>query len=364
MSHRYAVIMAGGGGSRLWPVSRRKTPKQALSLLGGRSLFQKTFERMASVLPPDHIFVVTIAEQAAMLQEQVPEIPKENFLLEPAPRGTASVVGLAALALQARDPDALMYVLPSDHYIRNEDLFKLLLDVASQVANDGYLVTLGVTPTYPSTAYGYIERGARLQGDFFYPIYNVKRFKEKPDAENARKMLLSGNFSWNSGMFVWRADRILEEIGQHMPALKASLDRIASVWHTPRRDEMLRSVWPDLENQTIDYGVMEKAERVAVLPAGGLEWSDVGSWNSLFDVLIPDEHGNIVFGSQHLGLDTQNSLVYSYSNEEKRLVVTIGVDDLIIVDGGDVLLVCHRDEAQRVREVVQMLKEDNQQERL
>lgn len=362
--HQYAVIMAGGGGSRLWPVSRRATPKQALSLIEDRSLFQKTVERMAAILPYDHILVVTIAEQAEMLRQQMPDIPPENFLLEPAPRGTASVVGLAAVALLERDPDAVMFVLPSDHYIRNEDLFYLLLRVATDVAEHGYLVTLGITPTYPSTAYGYIERGERLHEGFFYPVYRVKRFKEKPDAKSARRMLLQGQFEWNSGMFIWRADRIMEEIALHMPGLKSALDAIAATWSKPERESVLQSVWMDLETRTVDYGVMEHAEKVAVLPASGLEWSDVGSWNSLFDVLLPDENGNIVFGSQHIGLDTQNSLVYSPSDGPKRLVVTIGVDDLIIVDGGDVLLVCRKDDAQKVRDVVKMLKDDRQSEYL
>ncbi len=356
--HGYAVIMAGGGGTRLWPVSRRERPKQVLSLLEERSLFQATVERVAAALPYEHIYVVTVAEQADALRRQVPDIPAENFLIEPLPRGTASVVGLAAVALQKRDPEAVMYVLPSDHYIRNQDLFHMLLYVATDIANQGYLVTLGITPGYPSTAYGYIERGERLPQNFLYPVYRVRRFKEKPTLASAREMLKQGNCDWNSGMFIWRADEILRAMEQYMPALKTSLDAIAAAWDTPQRDEVIWQQWPNLEIETIDYGVMERADKVAVLPASGLEWSDVGSWNSLFDVLLPDEAGNIVFGSQHLGLDTKNSLVYS--NGEKRLVVTIGVEDLIIVEDGDVLLVCHKDDAQRVREVVKELKERHQ----
>ncbi len=356
--HGYAVIMAGGGGTRLWPVSRRARPKQMLPLLEERSLFQATVERVTAVLPPEHIYVVTIAEQAAALRQQVPDIPPENFLLEPMPRGTASVIGLAAIALQQRDPEAVMYVLPSDHYIRNQDLFHMLLYVATDIANQGYLVTLGITPTYPATAYGYIERGERLPQNFLYPVYRVRRFKEKPSVEKARQMLRQGNYDWNSGMFIWRADQILRAMAQHMPDLKTALDEIAAAWDTPQREDVVLQVWPQLKNETIDYGIMEHAGQVAVLPASGLEWSDVGSWNSLFDVLIPDADGNIVFGSQHLGLETYNSLVYS--NGDKRLVVTIGVEDLIIVEDGDVLLICHKDDAQKVRDVVDELKTRHQ----
>ncbi len=361
-THGYAVIMAGGGGTRLWPVSRKARPKQMLPLLEERSLFQATVARVAAALPYDHIYVVTVAEQAADLQQQAPEIPAENFLLEPMPRGTASVVGLAAVALQKRDPQAVMYILPSDHYIRNQDLFHMLLYVATDIANQGYLVTLGITPTHPSTAYGYIERGERLEQDFLYPVYRVRQFKEKPSVEKARQMLVQGNYDWNSGMFIWRTDRILAAMEKHMPGLKQNLDEIAAAWDTPQRNEVIRRVWPQLENETIDYGIMEHAEQVAVLPASGLEWSDVGSWNSLFEVLLPDENGNIVFGSQHLGLDTKNSLVYS--NGTTRLVATIGVEDLIIVEDEDVLLICHKDDAQKVRDVVKELKQRRQMQYL
>lgn len=358
--HGYAVIMAGGGGTRLWPVSRRDRPKQMLPLVEARSLFQTTVERIAGALPYDRIYVVTVADQVAGLQQQAPQIPHENFLIEPMPRGTASVVGLAAIALQQRDPDAVMYVLPSDHYIRNRDLFHMLLYVATDVANQGYLVTLGISPTYPATGYGYIERGEKLPQNFLYPVYKVRQFKEKPDVESARDMLASGNFDWNSGMFIWRTDRILEAIRVHMPSLYAGLEKISASWGASisKRQEVVATVWPELENETIDYGVMEQAEDVAVLPASGLGWNDVGAWNSLFDILFSDDNGNIVFGSRHIGIDTKNSLVYS--NGDKQLVVTIGVEDLIIVEDSDTLLVCHRNDAQKVRDVVRLLEEKNQ----
>jgi mannose-1-phosphate guanylyltransferase len=355
LDHTYAVIMAGGGGTRLWPLSRKSKPKQMLPLLEeNRTLFQTTVERLEGLLPPERILVVTVAEQAEGLREQAPELPAENFLIEPAPRGTASVVGLAAVALRQRDPAAVMAVLPADHFIRNRDLFHLLIRVAVDVAEKDYLVTLGITPTYPGTGYGYIQRGEPIPERVIYPVYGVKKFREKPNEVQAREMLSTGDHSWNSGMFVWRVDAILAEIGRQMPELKSALEGIAAGWGGARRDEVIQRVWLDLENVTVDYGIMEHADKVAVLPAGGLDWSDVGSWDSLFDVLLPDKEGNINFAGNHIAEDTHNSLVYG--NRDDRLVVTIGVDDLIIVDTGDVLLVCHKDQAQKVRMVVDSLK--------
>ncbi len=355
LDHTYAVIMAGGGGTRLWPLSRRDKPKQMLPLIEEhRTLFQATVERLRGLLPGDRIYVVTVDGQMESLREQSPEIPAENFLAEPAPRGTASVVGLAAVTLRARDPQAMMAVLPADHFIRNRDLFHLLIRVAVDVAEKDYLVTLGITPTYAATGYGYIQRGEPIPERVIYPVYRVSKFKEKPNEAQARLMLSTGDHSWNSGMFVWKADAILAEIGRQLPGLGSALDEIAAGQGSARREEIIQRVWPDLETVTVDYGVMEHADKVAVLPAGGLEWSDVGTWDSLFDVLLPDEDGNIVYAGQHIAEDTHNSLVYGQGGD--RLVVTIGVDELIIVDAGDVLLVCHKDHAQKVRNIVDGLR--------
>ena len=352
--------MAGGGGTRLWPVSRKKRPKQMIPLVEERTLFQATVQRLEGILPPDHIMVVTVEEQAGALMAQAPEIPSGNFLLEPEPRGTASVVGLAAAVLLQRDPKAVMAVLPSDHFIRNRDLFFLLLRVAVDVAEKDYLVTLGITPSYPATVYGYIQRGDPLPETFFYPAYRVVRFQEKPDEGQARDMLKAGSYSWNSGMFVWRASAILDEIGRQMPGLKSGLDEIMAAWGGPRQTAALRKVWSGLKPETVDYGIMEHATRVAVLPASGLEWSDIGNWDSLFDVLLPDKDGNIVFSSRHIPVETANSLVYG--NKSGRLIVTIGVDNLIIVETEDVLLVCRKDQAAKVRQVVERLRNTDQEE--
>jgi mannose-1-phosphate guanylyltransferase len=361
MEHTYAVIMAGGSGTRLWPVSRKKHPKHILPLLGERTLFQGTLDRLEGLVSLDHVLVVTTANQVEELKSQALEIPQDNFLVEPQPRGTASVVGLAAAVLVRRDPEATMMVLPSDHYIRNTDLFQLVMRVAVEVAQNGYLVTLGIRPTFAATGYGYIQRGASLPEKYAYPVYRVQQFTEKPDETRARQMLASGDHSWNSGMFVWRVDRILNEITRLMPDLKTALDQIGAAWDSPERKQVLKSIWPSLKAETIDYGVMERAENVAVLPAGGLDWSDVGSWDSLFDVILPDESGNVVVNGQHMLLETHGSLILA---GDKKLVVVIGVDDLIVVDTEDAMLVCRRDRAQQVRQVIENLKKTNREDYL
>lgn len=350
----YAVIMAGGGGTRLWPLSRQSQPKQMLRLIDDRSLFQIAVQRLAGIFPPDRILVVTVAGQAVELHQQAPEIPSDNILIEPDPRGTASVIGLAGIVLQERDPQALMAVLTSDHFIGNVDKFQRLLRSALLVAQDGYLVTLGIEPTSPATGYGYIQRGESIGVYHGLNAYLALRFKEKPDETQASEMLASGDHAWNSGMFVWQVNQIMEEFARQMPELSTSLKKISQAWDTQDREIVLDQEWSAIKTETIDYGIMEGARRVAVIPAEGLKWSDVGSWDTLFDVLTPDQAGNIVLGGQYIGLGTSDSLVYN--NQEDRLVVTIGIENLIVVDTGDVLLVCRKEEAQMVRQVVNQLR--------
>jgi mannose-1-phosphate guanylyltransferase len=361
MEHTYAVIMAGGGGTRLWPISRKKHPKHVLPLLGTRTLFQSALDRLDGFIPAERILVVTTSSQAEELEKQAPQLSQANFLIEPQPRGTASVIGLAASVIKKHDPKAVMLILTSDHSIRNDDLFRLVMRVAVQVARKDYLVTLGITPTFPATGYGYIKRDAPLPEKFDYPVYQVLQFIEKPDETKARVLLASGEASWNSGMFIWRADRILDEFARQMPELKERLDRIGAAWGESEQNTVLQIEWPQLKTETIDYGIMEHANNVAVLPAGGLEWSDVGSWDSMFDVLLPDEHGNVVVNSEHMALDTRDSLIYSTT---RKLVVTIGVNDLIVVDSDDALLVCRRDQAQQVRQVIEDLKKTHREDYL
>lgn len=350
----YAVIMAGGGGTRLWPLSRAAQPKQMLKLIDDQSLFQIAVSRLAGDFPPARILVVTIAEQAAELQTQAPQIPPENFIIEPMPRGTASVIGLAGVVLGHRAPDAVMAVLTADHFIGNEEKFLQLLGAAYQVAQDDYLVTLGIEPTSPATGYGYIHQGQKIGLYSKLNAYQVLKFKEKPDRAQAEALLISGDHAWNSGMFVWQVEQIMEEFALQMPDLSTRLNRISQTWNTPDFEAVINQEWPKINPETIDYGIMEGAQRVAVIPAEGLRWNDVGSWDSLFDVFQPDQDGNIVRGGKHIAQDTSGTLVFQ--NQDQRLIVTIGVENLVLVDTGDVLLVCQKDDAQNVRQIVNQLR--------
>ena len=354
----FAVIMAGGGGTRLWPLSRQSRPKQMLSFGQDRSLFQAAVDRLGGLFTPDRILVVTVEQQASALQEQYPEIPAKNFLLEPMPRGTASVVGYAASVLNKRNPDAVMAVLTADHIIGNLKLFQQILTFAYEVAGGNHLVTLGVTPTFPATGYGYIRRGDLISAYQGIDVFQVLEFTEKPEHKEAERMFDSGDYAWNSGMFIWRTDVILREISRQMPELSSQLAVIQDAWDTPDQERTVREIWPEIKPQTIDFGIMEHAEKVAVIPAVGLDWNDIGSWEALFDLLPADENGNIVQDVIHFGLDTKRSIVFGTG--QPRTVVTIGVRDLVVVDTGDILLICSRDHAQQVRQVVKELKEKGQ----
>lgn len=355
--HYYAVIMAGGGGTRLWPLSRKERPKQMLSLVGENSLFQMAVNRLEAVFPPERIFIVTVEDQASALQKQCPDIPAENFLLETMPRGTAAVVGYAAAVLQEIDPEAVMAVLTADHIIGNQRLFEDILEAARQTAEEEYLVTLGIDPTYPATGYGYIHLGSDLGDHNGLSVSRVLNFTEKPDLKRAEEMLANRNYAWNSGMFFWRVEVILQEISRQMPDLAQKLAVIGDAWGTPEAETTIRKVWPEIQRQTIDYGIMEHAKNVAVIPAVGLNWNDVGSWDALYDVLEPDQDGNISRGADLISLASSGMMIYTAENP--RTVVTIGTEDLIIVNTGDILLVCSRENAQQVREVVRKLENES-----
>lgn len=346
----FALIMAGGSGTRLWPLSRENRPKQMLKLVGETTMFQQSVRRLAPLFSGEQVFTVTRREHVELLAGQTPELPVQNFIVEPQGRGTAPAIGLAALHLRRRDPQAVMAVLTADHHIANTAQLRHALSAALEIAHQGCLVTLGITPAGPVTGYGYIEQGVTWGTIQDLPVYRVLRFTEKPDLETAAKMVASGRFSWNSGMFVWKVSRILEEFARQMPEFYRQLQTVDAALDTPDYERVLNYVWPRVAKQTIDYGIMEGAKDVVVIPVE-MGWNDVGSWGSLVGLLPTDEHGNTIIGD-HLAIDTQDTLVFG----SDRPVALIGVHDLIVVDAGDALLVCHKDQEQRVREIVDRLK--------
>lgn len=350
----YAVILAGGSGTRFWPLSRKKTPKQLMSVFGGKSMLQRTVERVLP-LGPKRVLVVTNALQAEETARQLREYQGEcriDVIAEPVGRNTAPAIGLAASIIARYDPDGVMLVLPADHYIVQEEKFRATVLKAREAAMNGYLVTMGVVPSRPETGYGYIEAEMELRGAGPYP---VKRFVEKPDLARAVEFIDAGNFYWNSGMFAWRADVILDRLMAHMPELAAVLARLTfseDVWELEDLKPQIEAIYGEIDGESIDFGVMEKADNVVVIPAD-FGWSDVGSWSALPEVMAPDQAGNVAINvRQDLALDAGDCLVYGGG----KLTALIGVRELIVVDTPDALLVCHRDRAQDVKKVVEELE--------
>ncbi len=352
--HLYAVIMAGGVGSRLWPRSRTVSPKQFLDLVGPHTMLQDTVRRIEPLVPIERIVVVVGEEHADTVLEQVPDLSADNLVLEPQARGTAPCIGLSALVIQQRDPEAVMSVFPADHQIADAARFRRAIAAAAQVAGDDYLVTLGITPYEANTGYGYIQRGASLGKKDGFEAYEVQRFAEKPNEANAQAFVESGEYYWNGGIFVWKVKTILGEIENHLPRLYEELQAVSAAWGTERRDAVLASAWQQVPKTTIDYGIMEKASRVATI-AVDIGWDDVGNWSNLSDLLESDEKRNVIRGrGRTLLVDTAESYVYASAG---RLVAAVGLEDFVIVDTPDALLVCPKARAQDVREVVEALEE-------
>ncbi|HJX39272.1 MAG TPA: mannose-1-phosphate guanylyltransferase [Anaerolineae bacterium] len=353
----YAVVLAGGSGKRLWPLSRRESPKQLLDITcQEKTLIRETYARLQPLVPDENLFVITAGQYVASTREQLPSLPAANVIAEPEGRGSAPAIGLAAVHLLRKDPDAVMACLPADHHIAEPERFRRALSAAGQVAQQGHLVTLGIRPQRPHTGYGYIELGQRLADVDEHAVYAVRRFTEKPDEETAALFVEGGRHLWNSGMFIWKASVILEEIARHLPRLHACLSELAGVLGTDKEEEVLARSWCQVEKETIDFGVMEKADSVVVVPVE-MGWSDIGSWASLIELLPADGDGNVVVGN-HLGLETKGSLIYS----PRRLVATVGVENLIIVETEDAILICPRERAQEVKRLVDRLEEEGWQE--
>lgn len=344
----YAVIMAGGAGSRFWPLSRAARPKQVLPLGPTKEpLVAATVRRIRNLVPPERVLVVTSAQLADAIAEVLPEVPRENLLLEPVGRNTAPCVGWAAARVARTDPSAKLLVLPADHHIEDEARFERVLRAALAAADSGDLVTVGLTPTRPDTGFGYIEVGDAREGE----ARAVTRFVEKPDLARAQSFLASGNFLWNSGMFFFRADAVLEAIRAQLPELAAGLDAFDRASSEGREDEVVRETFGTLPNISIDHGVMERAPRVAVVP-GAFGWSDLGTWITAWELAQKDEDGNRL-PEESVAIDARGNHVVAKAG---KLVALVGVEDLVIVDTDDALLVVPRARAQEVRAVVDALK--------
>ncbi|MBW6486572.1 MAG: NTP transferase domain-containing protein [Syntrophobacterales bacterium] len=349
----FAVIMAGGRGTRFWPRSREKMPKHLLDIQSEKSLIRETVDRIRPLVPPERTLIVTGRSHAVELIRLLPEIPAENIIIEPVGRNTAPCIGLAALHIQKRAGDAVMLVLPSDHRIAAEGQFRRILEAAAvAAASQEALLTIGIKPTGPATGYGYLEAGELFAKDGDLPIHRVKSIREKPDLATAEEFLKNGEFLWNSGMFIWKASTILNEIARFLPEINKGLIEIKSVLGGEGEAGVVERVYPSLPSVSIDYGVMEKAKDVLVIP-GDFGWSDLGSWDALWEVSPKDERGNVVRG-RFIGIDAGDSLVYS----PEKLVAIVGVRDIFVVETKDALLICRRDCSQDVRKVVEKLEKE------
>jgi mannose-1-phosphate guanylyltransferase len=351
--------MAGGRGTRFWPKSRERMPKHLLDIAGERTLIQETVTRIETLVPAENILIVTGLSHAGELMKQLPNIPPENVLIEPVGRNTAPCIGLAALHVKRKHPEEVMAVLPADHIITDAREFCEVLSIAAEVARQGnYLVTIGIPPTRPEVGYGYIERGTLKISVRGRDVHEVASIREKPPLETAKTFLKQGGFYWNSGMFVWRVDAILRAMEKFLPALHQSMIGIEEAMGTDREQEIIDREYAHIEPISIDYGVMEKAKNVLLI-RGDFGWSDVGSWDALWEISGRDEDGNAASTCGHfVGVDAKDSLVHSTG----KMVALIGVKDLIVVETEDSLLICKRGRSQDVKKVVDILEKKNMKE--
>ena len=352
----YAVIMAGGRGTRFWPRSRGAMPKQLLDITGEATMLQQTVERIAPLVPMGNILIVTGAEQAALVRKQLPDVPAGNIIVEPVGRNTAPCICLAATKIYQQDPNAVMLVLPSDHHISHPSGFCSCLKAAAEAAcKTGALVTIGIAPTQPETGYGYIQYDSSR---CFSGAFRVQQFCEKPDRERALQYLAQGNFLWNSGMFIWKASVILDAVKKHLPAMHDLLFPLKDIWGTPSITAAIAEAYGKVQPISIDYGVMEKADEVYTL-VGDFGWNDIGSWSAIYDISAKDSSGNALRGDV-IAVESENCMVFS----PKKLTAIVGLKDIVVVETDDALLVVPRDRAQDVRKIVDELERQGRKELL
>lgn len=348
--HRYCVIMCGGIGSRFWPYSRTDLPKQFIDFLGtGRSLLQMSYDRIISIVPKENIIVVTNAQYASLVKEQLPELAERHILCEPARRNTAPCIAWAAYHIRAIDPEASIIVSPSDHLITREKLFEeSILKGFEFVEQSNALLTLGITPTRPETGYGYIQVGKEVSAG----INKVKTFTEKPDRSLAQIFLESGEFFWNSGIFLWRASSIIEAFGKYTPELAQTFERGVEYFNTPREMEYIDANFPGCVSISIDYAVMEKSDNVYV-ECVSFGWNDLGTWSALYDNSPKNRDGNV---TQNCNIMAYNCSGNIFAVKGQKLIVADSLTDYIIADAGDVLLICPKDKEQSIKEKVTDVK--------
>jgi mannose-1-phosphate guanylyltransferase len=364
----HAVILAGGRGTRFWPRSRTRTPKQLLNIVGKATMLQQTVARLRPLIRPDSIWAVTNEEQAAAVRKQVPAAARKRVLTEPTGRNTAAAIALAAIHIRhVADGDALMAVLPADHFIELDKKYREIVSSALDVARvPGRMVVLGIPPTRPETGFGYVERMSESIGTTGFPVFPVLRFTEKPELKLAQEYVAAGNYHWNAGMFFWRVSTFLENLKEYLPKTHAALERLAASIGTRGYERKLRAIYPKLENISVDYAVLEPATRaegeprVFVIPAE-VGWSDIGSWGAVHGLLLDKNSadGN-VFLTPGYALDARGNLISCPG----KMAALIGVRDLIVVDTPDALLVCPRDRAQDVGKIVKWLEEQRRKDLL
>lgn len=354
--HTYCVIMAGGVGSRFWPMSRTAHPKQFLDFLGlGRTLLQQTYDRFMALCPPENVLVVTNAQYADLVKEQLPDIPREHILCEPSRRNTAPCVAYANHVIASRDPDALIIVAPSDHLVLKEEAFHDTVRQALQQAASGdHLVTLGIMPSRPDTGYGYIQFTDEA-GTAHPRVKRVRTFTEKPDHETAQRFLESGDFVWNAGIFIWSLKSISKAFREHLPEMEQLFARGDGTYGTSGEKAFVEGVYGEVDNVSIDYGIMEKADNVFTVVCD-IGWSDLGTWGSLYTHLDKDESGNAAVGGNIRLYDCSRNMVHSHDG---RLMVLQGLEDHIVVSTPEALLVCRKQDEQKIREFVNDLKAEH-----
>ncbi|MFQ3549668.1 MAG: mannose-1-phosphate guanylyltransferase [Armatimonadota bacterium] len=355
----YVAIMAGGSGTRLWPRSRNDKPKQFQNLYGDSTLLQETINRVDTLVEKENIFIIANQSHDPIIKEQLPWLPPENFVGEPIGKDTAPAVGIMATIIQRKDPNAVILITPADHVITKVDQFRKILKVAAKKAAEGpNIVTIGIRPTGPETGFGYIEMQEEHEDYDGIEVHPVSSFKEKPDIKTAEEYVSSWRYVWNSGMFIWSAKTIMELFMNHAPDIYKLLLRFDGAIGTPDEKKVLEEVYDAFPRISVDYAILEHAKNINVIPAS-IGWNDLGSWSSLFDVMDSDENGNSVVGN-HVGIDTHNCLIHS----TERLITTIGLDNLVVVDAGDVVLVLPKGRSQDIKILLEELKKKGYQKYL